>query len=122
MGPDWTASAQLPGGDIDNQASFAERLQQDFPWLSPPQTQRYARSYGTLCLQFLAGAHSDEALGENFGAGLTAAEVDYLMNHEWAMSVEDIAWRRTKLGLRLTPCQLERLEAYITAQRQALAA
>lgn len=122
MGASWTASAQLPGGDIDSQANFAVRLRQDFPWLTPAQAQRYARSYGTLCLQFLSGAQSIESLGEDFGASLTAAEVDYLIHHEWAMSLEDVTWRRTKLGLRLTPCQLERLEAYITTQRQALAA
>ena len=122
MGPCWTASAPLPGGDIESQASFLAQLEQEYPWLSKTQSLRYARSYGTLCLRFLKGAHCAEDLGEEFGAGLTTAEVNYLIDQEWAASAEDILWRRTKLGLRLTSRQTERLEAYVAAQRQVLAA
>ena len=42
-------------------------------------------------------------MGHDFGAGLTAREVDYLIANEWAETADDILWRRTKLGLRLTP-------------------
>ena len=38
-------------------------------------------------------------LGERFGADLTAAEVRYLMRHEWAETADDVLWRRSKLGL-----------------------
>lgn len=48
--------------------------------------------------------------------------MNYLIGHEWALSGEDILQRRTKLTLRLTPRQVERLGAYITAQREGLAA
>ena len=40
-------------------------------------------------------------LGERFGADLTQREVDYLIEHEWARTADDILWRRTKLGLRV---------------------
>ena len=53
-------------------------------------------------------------MGEDFGHGLTAAEVDYLIAHEWARSAEDVLWRRTKLGLHFTPEQTARLQACIT--------
>ncbi len=113
----WTESAALPGGDIDDQASFAARLETDYPFLGKAQAQRFARSYGTLCLAFLDGARSIEDLGESFGAGLTAAEVDYLVEHEWARRPEDILWRRTKLALRLTPDQQQRLAEYLARDR-----
>ncbi|WP_445157350.1 glycerol-3-phosphate dehydrogenase [Halomonas sp. E14] len=122
MGPSWTATAPLPGGDIDNQSSFTERLLKEYPWLGAERAARFARSYGSLCLTFLQGATSERDLGEHFGGGLSAAEVNYLIGHEWALSGEDILQRRTKLTLRLTPRQVERLGAYITAQREGLAA
>ncbi|WP_104203583.1 glycerol-3-phosphate dehydrogenase [Billgrantia saliphila] len=122
MAPRWTAEAVLPGGDIDNQADFVERLQHDFPWLGEARARRFARSYGSLCLHFLRGATCVEDLGEEFGAGLTATEVDYLMDHEWAACSEDILWRRTKLGLRLTPRQVDALKRHVATHRHGLAA
>ncbi|MCC5883998.1 MAG: glycerol-3-phosphate dehydrogenase [Halomonas sp.] len=122
MGPSWTADAILPGGEIGNQANFMARLLHDFPWLGEMRARRFARSYGSLCLRFLAGTQCEQDLGEDFGAGLTAAEADYLVDHEWATTVEDILWRRTKLGLRLTPRQVERLSTHVETHRQVLAA
>ena len=53
-------------------------------------------------------------LGEAFGHGLTAAEVEYLIAYEWARTAADVLWRRTKLGLHFTDAQTARLAAYIT--------
>ncbi|MCE8001759.1 glycerol-3-phosphate dehydrogenase [Billgrantia ethanolica] len=122
MGPSWTAEAALPGGEFGNQENFMAHLLHDYPWLGEARARRFARSYGSLCLRFLAGAQCEEDLGEHFGAGLTVAEADYLVDHEWATTVEDILWRRTKLGLRLTPRQVERLARHVEAHRQVLAA
>ncbi|RTR00191.1 glycerol-3-phosphate dehydrogenase [Halomonas nitroreducens] len=118
----WTAEAPLPGGDIGDQVRFRERLATDFPFLSPDQVRRFSRSYGSLCLRFLAGHRSRESLGEDFGAGLTAAEVEYLMAEEWAREPQDILWRRTKLGLRLSPLQVEQLTRYMARHRDEFAA
>lgn len=116
MGPAWTADEPLPGGDISDQHGFAARLLADYPFLSPDQAQRFARSYGTLCLRFLAGKKSAAELGEALGAGLSLAELDYLIDHEWARCPEDVLWRRTKLGLRFTPAQRERLAEVMAAR------
>ncbi len=43
-----------------------------------------------------------EDLGPRFGADLTGAEIRYLMRHEWAQTADDVLWRRSKLGLRLS--------------------
>ena len=53
-------------------------------------------------------------MGVHFGAGLYQAEVDYLVECEWAHSVEDILWRRSKLGLRLTAAEKASLNDYLT--------
>ena len=55
---------------------------------------------------------TDLELGEDFGAGLTAREVDWLVEHEWARTVDDILWRRTKLGLT-GQVDESRLQAYL---------
>jgi glycerol-3-phosphate dehydrogenase len=61
----------------------------------------------------MGDAHAGADMGQDFGAGLTAREVDYLIAHEWARSAEDILWRRTKLGLRLSVAQAEAVQAYV---------
>jgi glycerol-3-phosphate dehydrogenase len=52
-------------------------------------------------------------LGEHLGGGLYAREVDYLCQQEWVMQAADILWRRTKLGLFMTPSQQARLTRYL---------
>ncbi|MEC8917810.1 MAG: glycerol-3-phosphate dehydrogenase C-terminal domain-containing protein, partial [Pseudomonadota bacterium] len=102
MGQAWTAEARLPGGDIESRHTFVAQLLREYPFLGRERAERFASSYGTLCLKFLAGKQSQEDLGQHFGSGLTRAEVDYLIEHEWARTSDDILWRRSKLGLRLT--------------------
>jgi len=57
--------------------------------------------------------HNLTDLGEHLGAGLYAREVDYLRREEWARSSADILWRRSKLGLFMTPAQQARLQQYL---------
>lgn len=109
MGKPWTAFARLPGGDFDTQQNLRLALQQKYPWLPSEIVKRYVRSYGTLSHQILSGCSCLEQMGEHFGAGLYQLEVEYLISNEWALEVEDILWRRTKLGLFLSSEQLERL-------------
>ncbi|MGE3150050.1 MAG: glycerol-3-phosphate dehydrogenase, partial [Pseudorhodoplanes sp.] len=51
------------------------------------------------------------------GADLTAAEVRYLMDQEWAQEADDVLWRRSKLGLRFSPAERERLETFMAQER-----
>jgi glycerol-3-phosphate dehydrogenase len=50
---------------------------------------------------------------------LTEAEIKYLIKNEWVKNAEDVVWRRSKLGLRMTPAQISALEAYITGKPAA---
>ena len=65
----------------------------------------------------LGSAKSLADLGQSFGATLTAAEVNYLMSSEWAVSAEDIVWRRSKLGLRMSTDEIAALDGWIAAHR-----
>ena len=116
LGAPWTAGAALPGGDMPNadfEACLA-RFQAAHAWLPAPRARRYLRNYGTCAARLVGTAASIEGLGEHFGAGLYAAELDYLARHEWAESADDVLWRRSKLGLHLAPAVKSNLDAWFT--------
>ena len=60
-------------------------------------------------------------MGIHFGAGLYERELRYLVDREWAASVEDVLWRRTKLGLRLDAAQVERLREWLAGRDPTVA-
>lgn len=101
-GSAWTATAPLPGGDIAGAdfGAFLSEFRRQHAWLPDALSYRYARAYGTRVHRLLGDAHTLADLGKDLGHGLFEAEVDYLVNHEWARTPEDILWRRSKLGLR----------------------
>ena len=112
----WTGRRPLPGGDIavDGLSPFAATLGTEFPFLAPAHAFRLAATYGTRARVVLAGARTARNLGATFGSTLTEVEVRYLMAHEWAQTSDDVLWRRTKLGLRFTPDETERLARFMT--------
>lgn len=109
----WTKTAPLPGGDFENKEDFAKQVKGDFPWLPESLSTRMISSYGTLLYTILGDAKSVDDLGEHFGANLYASEVQYMVQNEWATCAEDVLWRRSKLGLRLTPEQIQTVENFI---------
>ena len=119
-GPEWTHAAPLPGGDFglrEAPAKVREVLAR-YPFLGQQEAERLIRLYGTRAMAILGPAQSAADLGADFGHGLTAAEVDYLIDQEWARSAADILWRRTKLGLHFTADETARLEYYITERTE----
>ena len=56
---------------------------------------------------------SKKDLGKNFGHSLTEIEVDWLLKNEFAKSVDDILWRRTKLGLKFNDSEKNKLEHWL---------
>lgn len=117
----WTRSKPLPGGDfpLDGLEPLKAALAQRYPFLDLATVDRIARAYGTRAERWLNGAQGWQALGKSFGAGLTAAEVDFLRDEEWAASAEDILWRRSKLGLRLSAAEQKALADYLATSSRA---
>ena len=54
-----------------------------------------------------------EDLGFHFGQGLYEKEVDYLVEHGWAVNTDDILLRRSKLGLKMNNDEVEKLDRYL---------
>lgn len=124
MGRPWTAAAPLPGGNFAVSAVDAQvgKLREIYGFLDEGWARRLVRAYGTLAQRLLNGARTAADMGEDFGGTLTAREVAWLMDEEWAVSADDVLWRRSKLGLRLSPAQRDRLEDWMQARRHGRSA
>jgi glycerol-3-phosphate dehydrogenase len=116
-GPAWTRGAPLPGGDFawDALDSKVAEARQTWPFLEEDHARRLLQAYGTRIDRVLGAAKGMQELGKRFGADLTEAEVRYLMQHEWAETADDVLWRRSKLGLVLTPEQKSELVQFMAA-------
>jgi glycerol-3-phosphate dehydrogenase len=112
---DWTAGVAMPGGDFKVHEVDAKiaKLGQDYPFLDAFWSKRLIRAYGLDAWDVLGDAKVVDDLGEAFGATLTAQEIRWLMANEFATRAEDVVWRRSKLGLRLTPEQITHLDDWM---------
>jgi glycerol-3-phosphate dehydrogenase len=114
MGASWTRDTPLPGGNFPEDIThFNAQLQTRYSWMNIDTLQRYSNAYGTRCDDFLNGTQSISDMGQHFGHGLYAIEVDYLLKEEWVVNIDDLLWRRSKLGLFINPKQKEDLTYYI---------
>ncbi len=100
----WTANAAIPGGEgsASNYATFVKTLRREFNWIPEQLVHRYARAYGSRCREFLRGFKRLADLGEHLGDNVYEVEIAYLINVEWALELDDILWRRSKLGLHVS--------------------
>jgi glycerol-3-phosphate dehydrogenase len=103
--------------DVSAVPALVAELLRDYPFLTPAHANRLAHAYGTRAGKVLGNAKSIADLGQSFGATLTESEVRYLMSVEWACTAEDIVWRRSKLGLRLSPSEIAAIDEWIAAPR-----
>lgn len=114
-GSRWTGTAPLPGGDFapTGYPQAVAGLKRDYPFLDLSYAQRLVRLYGSLARKILGIARSYSDLGRNFGDELYEAEVRYLVADEWAVTLEDVLWRRTKRGLHAASINLVALDEFI---------
>ena len=123
----WTESAFLPGGDLSelvdelthpeaDMAAFQHRLRQRHPWIDLPLLRRWTRAYGGRVLRLLDGVSSRGDLGAEVAPDLHEAELFFLKRNEWALTSDDVLWRRSKLGLHCTPEQREAVADWLATQ------
>jgi glycerol-3-phosphate dehydrogenase len=129
----WTHDAFLAGGDLSawiGPASRTSRPDDDFerlvaevrkrhPWLDAGLARRLARAYGARIALVIGDARSMDDLGPAVAPGLHERELRYLHDEEWARSGDDVLWRRSKLGLRYTGDERERVQAWMRGHASA---
>ncbi len=115
MKPAWTSGGILPGGDIGPGGMMAliARLVATRPQLPAELLRRLARRHGSEVDGLLGDAREAADLGEDFSGGLYEREVEHFLRREWARSVEDVIWRRSKAGLHMTPEGVAALAKYL---------
>jgi glycerol-3-phosphate dehydrogenase len=114
----WTAQAKLPGGDMEQGLEGLKfDLRRRYPFLAEGHADRLAGSYGARAFKILGEAKTLDELGRCLGADLFEAEVRYLVREEWAMTADDILWRRSKLGLKFTPAEAAALQGALDEAR-----
>lgn len=121
--PSWTANSTLTGGDfkVEEFDSIVADVQEKYAFLEPTLAWRLVRSYGTKVWQLLGDAKTVEDMGPQFGGSLTGREVEYLMQNEWAQTAQDVVWRRSKLGIRMSEDQIANLDKWMRNSSDELA-
>ncbi|MDR6265702.1 glycerol-3-phosphate dehydrogenase [Roseobacter sp. N2S] len=114
----WTAGVPMPGGDfpVDGVGDLTAKLAAAYPFLTQKWATRLVKAYGTESFDVLGDAPAESDLGQAFGATLTEREVTWLMQKEFARTAQDVVWRRSKLGLRLSADEIEVLDGWMAAQ------
>jgi glycerol-3-phosphate dehydrogenase len=117
MGPAWTRKAFLPGGNLPSgtMQGFLDGLAKRYPKLDANLIAQLARRHGSIAADILGDADTMDDLGQHIGEDLYEREIDYFKRQEWAVTAEDILWRRTKVGLHLSATDREKVTAMIEA-------
>ena len=102
------------GGKITTYRKLAEQALQQISDDTPQMGQAWTAGVALPGDDFPVGGVDDiiQLLIKKFPF-LTAREVAWLMDKEFAQTAEDVIWRRSKLGLRLTNAQIERLQNWM---------
>ena len=129
----WTRQAFLPGGDFSAWIGPPRRPDEDFDrfvqalrarhaWLPGALARRLSRAYGSRVERLLGGARQLPDLGDELAPGLFEAELRHLREDEWALTGNDVLWRRSKLGLHYTAQQQQAVAAWLGAHRDTVPA
>ena len=124
MGPAWSADRPLPGGDLPaagggsaaRLAALIEELRAALPELHGELVAALARRHGSRARELLAGARVQADLGRWFGGDLFERELEWMVAREWALTADDVLWRRSKAGLRLSAEQRRAVERWIAGR------
>jgi glycerol-3-phosphate dehydrogenase len=119
-GPAWTH--RVDGGEAP-QTSLEEltrRLREQVPDWPEAEARALAERHGAAAAAVIGSARRAADLGEDFGAGLRAAELEYCVRHEWVRCADDLLRRRTRCGFRLSPAERQRVAESVQAAQSSV--
>jgi glycerol-3-phosphate dehydrogenase len=101
FGPSTTAAAPFPGGDVPPESVAADLAARNGHPVSAGTLRHLADRYGRRADDVLAVVARDATLGAPILPALPdpRAEVVSAVEHEWAMTLEDVLRRRTQVAL-----------------------
>ena len=94
---------------------FRDEMSERYGEMGRDLVDGIVRRHGSRTPTVLGHARSLKDLGRYFGAGLTEREVSYMRDHEWALSADDVLWRRSKCGLHMTATERRAFEDWFVA-------
>ncbi len=103
----WTANAPLTGGEggYSKWNEYKKLIIDKYNYLSEDILERMLCQYGKNAEEII------KKRGKLYKCGkIYEGEVRYLIKNEWARSLDDILWRRTKLGLFIKEDELEEIK------------
>ena len=103
---------------MDGVAALIRDLRQNYAFLDDFWAKRLIKAYGTEAATILGDAKVAADLGASFGATLTEREIIWLMENEYARTAEDVVWRRSRLGLRLSKDEIKTLDVWMKHARK----
>ena len=118
MKPSWTAQSALPGGEAFARDKLLAKLKQQLPFVNQAILERWVTNYGTRCHTMLDSVQNQADLGLQFSDDLYQIEIDYLIEHEYAHQVDDIFWRRSKLGIDHTLACVDSVAQYLSTKAE----
>ena len=81
---------------------FYEQQKARYTFMPEELLHRYARSYGTRIDAIMEGVHKVEDLGVHYGDSVYEAEIQHMIKYEFVHTLDDILWRRSKMGLHVS--------------------
>ena len=110
-----TDELPLPGAKLGAQSlkSYEDQAKETYSWINHALLQRYLSQYGTRTQLILNGKQTMSDLGIRFSSDFYQAELDYLIEYEWAKTMEDVLYRRTRLGLSIDDISRQKIKKYL---------
>jgi glycerol-3-phosphate dehydrogenase len=105
----------LPGGDLDAKGlqDLEHSLVQQYAFIEASVIKRLVEQYGSESKTLLSGAKTAEDLGQHFGHGLYALEVDFLVKYYFVETVDDVLFRATRMKTQFSKDEIEELEKHL---------
>ncbi len=106
-------ASRCPGATWRDFNAFRDELRGAYMGLPREWLEGVARRHGTLSATVLGEAKTPERPRRALRRRAhRSAKCDYMVEHEWARTADDVLWRRSKCGLHMTPEQRAAVAAY----------